>query len=217
MSTKPSTYTAAHVLTELADLGINLRRHEEYPYNATASIQYLHEEHPDVLERVIASIRHADNGTLTSWKRHFRMMTLISYRSAESDYERMIANAGLTQNLLDAMEEDIIPFPDRFQTTVLALNLEYTTGIKPGDPRYGEVQAAIVYAAIAHPNVVVYPSPGTADEWYSFADSRALKLIAENMDEIMPVLSQLCQRGDASPETIEAMLSVTPSLAEGLL
>jgi hypothetical protein len=188
--------------------GIDLRG---YPTAAKWAIHDLHRDDPALLERVLVSISNADQNTLRIWGHYFNDVTTGNHVLG---FARMIENAELTARLLDAIDADMISTQRFFQTRTIADTLERHLGIRPGDARYNEVHAGIIYCAITHPGAITRT---TSDEWYRLANRRSLKLIAENMEQILSILPALCQRRNASPDTIEAMLSVTPALAEGAL
>lgn len=194
-------------------LGIDFRG---LPTSAKWAIHDLHRDDSELLERVLIAIANADQNTLTVWEHYFSTLP-TSFSNHLINHERMISNADLTARLHAAIDPEIFSRQSSlalFQTNAIASILEMHLGISTGDARYNEVHAGIIYCAITQPTAIIRAK---SIEWYRHADRCSLKLIEENMAAVLSILPALCERRDASADTIKTVLTITPSLAEGAL
>lgn len=210
MTTETPSRTLDEAIDALFLLGIDLRG---LPSSARWSVHDLHWDDPELLERVLDSIANADAHTRIVWE-HFLANVSADPSTHLPNYARMISNAALTARLLEAIEPEVFTTGAFFQTNTIAATLEAHLGISTGDARYKKIHAGIIYCAITHPTAIIRAK---SNEWYRLADRRSLNLIETKMEAVLSVLPELCKRRDASFEAIEAMLSITPSLAEGTL
>jgi hypothetical protein len=201
----------AGTVRELEELGIPLTN----SLPRTHAIKQLVKNDQQMLERVVESIAKADSATREVWSHGIgRLGGYMSFHNSVG-YERMLANNELTARLISAIGPEVFHTPRLFQTENLAIDIEETTGIRPGSERYNEVQAGIIYCAITDPLQV---SRANTDLSYLDTHRDDVMTIAHNMDRVVAMLPELCKRRDASRHTINSLDGGdAPSLIAGIL
>lgn len=203
--------TFAGTVRELEDLGIGLTGYKA----KTFAVKLLIKNDPEMLEQVMEAITNADKPTRDVWQGTIGSMSEFTTFYNNVSYKRMLANNELTARLISAIGSDVIPTPYLFRTDNLAIDIENEMNISPGDPRYNEVQAGIVYLAITAPKEV---SRALSDLTFLQTNRDDIMTIANNMMKTIKMLPSLCKRGDASRHAINGLRKVTaPSLADGAL
>lgn len=203
--------TFAGTVRELENLGISINRYKP----RKDAVRMLAKHAPEMLERIMDAIATADAPTRERWGRQIENEANNAFRHNSAGGERMLANTDLTARLASAIGSDILQSPHLFRTDNLAIDIEEVTGIAPGDPRYNEVQAAIIYCGITNPAQV---SRTNTDLSYLDTHRDDIMTIANNMDRVFEILPELCKRRDASRHAIHALGDTdAPSLISGML
>lgn len=203
--------TFAGTVRELEELGIGLTGYK----TKTLAVKLLMKHDPEMFEQVMEAIISADKPTREVWRNTIGNMAEFTSFHNSLSYKRMLANNELTARLISAIGSEVIPTPYLFRTNELAIGIEEALGINPGDPRYNEVQAGIIYRAITAPEGV---SRVQSDLSFLEKNHDDIMTIANNMKKTMKMLPSLCKRRDASRHAINGLSKVTaPSLTDGAL
>lgn len=203
--------TFAGTVRELEELGIGLTGYK----TKTLAVKLLLKHDPEMLEEVMEAIISADKPTREVWRATIGNMSEFNTFHNSLSYRRMLANNELTARLISAIGSDVIRAPYLFNTENLAIGIENELGIKPGESRYNEVQAGIIYRAIIVPEEV---SRVLSDLTFLDANRDDIMTIANNTDKVMEMLPALCKRRDASRHAINGLGKIdAPSLIDGAL
>lgn len=201
--------TFAGTVRELESLGINLIGYKSKYFG----VKLLAKNDPEMLREVMESITEADTPTRAVWQNTLGKMSEHTTYYNSLSYKRMIANNELTARLIENI--DSILSPQYFQTDNLANHVEEELGIRPGDERYNEVQAAIIYCAVTSPHKVTRIA---SDLEFLSTHRDDIMTIANNMERAMEMLPELCRRRDASRHVINEMGTIdAPALIDGAL
>jgi hypothetical protein len=211
VAARPAKRTFAGTVRELEDLGVNLTGYK----SRTLSVKLLAKNDPEMLEQVMDAIISADKPTRGVWQTTMGSMSQFTTFYNNISYKRMLANNELTARLISAIGSEVIRNPLLFSTENLALNIEDVLNIRPGNPRYNEVQAGIIYYAITSPEEV---SRIVSDMTFLETNRDDIMTIAHNLNKVMSMLPALCKRRDASRHAINGLGKIdAPSLIDGAL
>jgi hypothetical protein len=213
--------TFAGTLRELAALGVDLRENTALKKNF--SVKTLIKHDPEMLERIIEAIKGADQPETWFWHDALGRMELADvtkkgeeYARQHSlirrpEYERALSNSRLPHLL----HPKLTASNGSGRVASIARQAEHRLGIAPGDPRYAEVQAAIILADITYPDL----SPRSIAETGCFETNRDdINFIAANMDMVTDMLPLLIERRMATRGFIESLRSIrSSSLIDGAL
>lgn len=212
-------YTFAGTIRELKNLGV------EFDGRATTyGVKLLAKYDHEMLHRIMNAVRDTDESARSVWTASLgsvdsRDMTkrgedlaIIHLTRIMGQFERMLAINPIEAAIMNA----IGPGTNHvvyFRTMNNATYIENEIELAPGDRNYNLVQANLIHVAATQPQK--YGPDQVRLHLQTHHDD--ITYIADHIDDAIRLFAGLHERQDASRETIEAMLSVNPLLAEGAL
>jgi hypothetical protein len=163
-------------------------------------------EDPALMHRIMGSIHECSAHERSVWeaqltKHHGFPRAGNDWSEVSTEYERLIQNTKMI-DLFEGRDAEVTL--NVMNTSVT--NGEQILGIKPGRANYTKVQAGVIMTVIG-------PFPVNLR-----GRDKDLDYISQHIDEIIPLVPQLKERGTSDRGVIELLINnASPSLSDGVL